>query len=83
MARVSKDDLEARFYDVFSGWDKADREAALKVLATLHRHLPADTKAKQTKTDKTSDQVAGSGNMVNAQPAATLLDQQAEGEAIR
>ncbi len=34
------ENLEARWYDEFSKWGRADREAALKVLGTLHRHLP-------------------------------------------
>ena len=44
----TKENLESRWYDVFSGWTKADREAALRVLMTLHRHLPeAPTKANE------------------------------------
>ena len=73
MARVSRDDIESRWYDCFSGWTHADREAAMKVLATLHRHLPADPKAKPPKPDKPA---------TNGQPAATLLDGQTESEAI-
>jgi hypothetical protein len=46
MARRPKIEMEDRWYDVFSGWTQADREAALKVLATLHRHLPDTTKDK-------------------------------------
>ena len=70
MARVSKDDLEARWYDLFSSWTHADREAAMKVLATLHRHLPADPKAKppkpaETKIDKTSDHSSDTGERGN------------------
>ena len=36
----SNADTESRWYDVFSTWTRSDREAALKVLGTLHRHLP-------------------------------------------
>ena len=69
MARVSRDDIESRWYDCFSGWTHADREAAMKVLATLHRHLPADPKAKplkpaEAKIDKTSDHSADTGEKV-------------------
>lgn len=40
MARTAKADLEQRWFDCFVGWDRADREAALRVLTTLHRTLP-------------------------------------------
>lgn len=41
MARTSAVDLEKRWYDLFSGWDKDDRAVAMKVLAQLHPRLPA------------------------------------------
>ena len=40
MARIAKVDIESRWYDVFSGWDKQDRAAAIKVLTALHPRLP-------------------------------------------
>ena len=40
--RTSKADMEKRWFDIFSSWDRADRDAALKVLETLNRHLPAN-----------------------------------------
>lgn len=40
MARRKAEDVERDWYGVFARWDKADREAALKVLAILHRELP-------------------------------------------
>ena len=46
MARTAKLDIESRWYDCFARWPKADREAALKVLATLHQHLPDAPKKK-------------------------------------
>jgi hypothetical protein len=42
MARTAKKDIESRWYDVFSAWGKEDRAIALRVLATLHEHLPDD-----------------------------------------
>lgn len=41
MARVAAVDIEKRWYDVWSGWDKADREIAMRVLAQLHPRLSA------------------------------------------
>ena len=55
MARISRDDLEARWFDLFSSWAQADREAGMKVLATLHRHLPADPKARPPKPEQAGD----------------------------
>ena len=40
MPRRKNSDIEAEWYDCFAKWDHADREAALKVLTTLHRALP-------------------------------------------
>ena len=58
----------------FPGWTHADREAAMKILATLHRHLPADPKAKPlSKPDKPA---------TNGQPGSQLLDGQTESGAI-
>lgn len=37
--RRSRADMEKEFFDVFARWPRADRAAALKVLATLHEHL--------------------------------------------
>lgn len=45
MSRLSAETLENRWYDLFSSWDKADREAAMRALAVLHRHLPDKPKA--------------------------------------
>ncbi len=46
MARRARKDIESQWYDVFAKWRHADRTAALKVLETLHRALPADPKPK-------------------------------------
>jgi hypothetical protein len=46
MARTAKDDIEKRFYDVFSGWTRADREIALRVMTELHKRLPEPKKGK-------------------------------------
>ena len=46
MARKAKLDIEKEFYDVFSGWMKEDRAAAIRVLQTLHPRLPDNPKAK-------------------------------------
>ena len=40
MSRPKHEDIERRWYDVFARWNRADREAALKVLRTLHDALP-------------------------------------------
>ena len=40
MGRPRKVAVEDEWFDCFSRWTKSDREAALKVLGTLHRHLP-------------------------------------------
>jgi len=42
MARTANAQIEKSFYDCFARWGRADRAAALKVLATLHEHLPPD-----------------------------------------
>lgn len=46
MGRRARKDIESQWYDAFASWDRADREAALKVLATLHRALPDKPRAK-------------------------------------
>lgn len=89
MAGRTRIEMEDRWYDVFSGWDRADREAALKVITALHRRLPDDPKQK---VPKPSDDPPPPGNpakngnatdKTGAQPAVTLLDGQTDAEAIR
>jgi len=46
MARTAKNDIESRWYDVFSAWSKEDRAVALKVLTQLHKRLPDGTTKK-------------------------------------
>ena len=86
MSRVSRGDIESRWYDCFSGWTCADREAAMKVLATLHRHLPADPRAKQpnpaeAKADKTSDHSSDTGEKVNVVSAEMAREAAADMKA--
>lgn len=52
MPRRAIKDIESQWYDLFARWSHADRTAALKVLETLHRALPADKpKPKPAPTD--------------------------------
>ena len=46
MARTARADIEVKWYDVFSGWSRADREIALRVLTELHKRLPEPKKTK-------------------------------------
>ena len=45
MPKRSKTNIETRWYDVFSSWKKADREAAIVALTQMNRFLPEDPNA--------------------------------------
>jgi len=40
MARLTNIEIEKRWYDLFCGWEKSDRAAAIKALTQLHPRLP-------------------------------------------
>jgi hypothetical protein len=40
MARLRKDTIEDRWFDVFKTWSRLDREAAIKALRQINRVLP-------------------------------------------
>lgn len=42
--RRTKEDMERDWYGCFAKWDRADRSAALKALAVIHKHLPEEPK---------------------------------------
>jgi hypothetical protein len=60
MARTAKVDIESRWYDVFTGWPRADREIALRVLTELHKRLPEPKKAKGGDAEKPDADPQGS-----------------------
>ena len=44
MARLTNTEIEERWYDLFCGWKKSDRAAAIKALTQLHPRLPDNPK---------------------------------------
>ena len=44
MARLTNTEIEKRWYDLFCGWQKSDRAAAIKALTQLHPRLPDNPK---------------------------------------
>ena len=61
MARLTNIEIEKRWYDLFCGWEKSDRAAAIKALTQLHPRLPDNPKTEDEKPEQITLPGLGAG----------------------